>query len=159
MYNCNCTRYLTSLGTKSKDKKAVLAALKQIYHSPTVQAAEQTLDEFANQWSAKYPSVERSWRNHWDNLITLFDYPAEIRKIIYTTNAIESLNSVIRKSIRNRKIFPSAQSALKIVYLAIKKASAHWTMLIRNWIPAMNRLAIEYENRFDVEEKKVTQNG
>ncbi len=103
----------------------------------------------------EYPSIERSWHN----LITLFDYPSEIRKIIYTTNAIESLNSVIRKSIRNRKIFPSDQSALKVVYLAIKKASARWTLPIRNWIPAMNRLAIEYEGRFDIEENEVTQNS
>ena len=150
----NSLRYVAT-----KDKKAVSADLKQIYHSPTVPAAEQALDEFAEQWSAKYPSIERSWRNHWDNLITLFDYPAEIRKIIYTTNAIESLNSVIRKSIRNRKIFPSDQSALKVVYLATKRASAHWTRPIRDWIPAMNRFVIEYDDRFDIEENKVTQNS
>ena len=150
----NSLRYVAT-----KDKKAVSAVLKKIYNSPTAQAAEQALDEFADCWSAKYPSVERSWRNNWDNLITLFDYPSEIRKIIYTTNAIESLNSVIRKSIRNRKIFPSDQSALKVVYLAIKKASARWTLPIRNWIPAMNRLAIEYEGRFDIEENEVTQNS
>ena len=139
----------------TKDKKAVSADLKRLYHSPTVPA----LDEFANQWSTKYPSIERSWRNHWDNLITVFDYPAEIRKIIYTTNAIESLNSVIRKSTRNRKIFPSDQSALKVVYLAIKRAAAHWTRPIRDWTPAMNRFVIEYDHRFDVEENKVTQNS
>ncbi len=149
----NSLRYV-----ETKDKKAVSADLKKIYNSPTAQAAEHALDEFADQWSGQYPSIERSWRNHWDNLITLFDYPAEIRKIIYTTNAIESLNSVIRKSIRNRKIFPSDQSALKIIYLAIKEASARWTLPIRNWIPAMNRFAIEYEDRFDIEENKVTQN-
>ena len=150
----NSLRYVAT-----KDKKAVSADLKKIYHSPTAQAAEQALDEFADQWSAKYPSIERSWRNHWDNLITLFDYPPEIRKIIYTTNAIESLNSVIRKSIRNRKIFPSDQSALKVVYLAIKRASAHWTRPIRDWIPAMNRFVIEYDDRFDIEENKVTRNS
>ena len=149
----NSLRYVAT-----KDKKAVSADLKKIYNSPTAQAAEHALDEFADQWSEKYPSIERSWRNHWDNLITLFDYPPEIRKIIYTTNAVESLNSVIRKSIRNRKIFPSDQSALKIIYLAIKEASAHWTLPIRDWIPAMNRFAIEYEDRFDIEENKVTQN-
>ena len=136
----NSLRYVAT-----KDKKAVSADLKQIYNSPTEPAAKQALDGFADQWSAKYPSIERSWRSNWDNLITLFDYPAEIRKIIYTTNAIESLNSVIRKSIRNRKIFPSDQSALKVFYLAIKRASAHWTRPIRDWIPAMNQLAIDYE--------------
>ena len=112
---------------------------------------------FAEKWSSKYPRIEKSWRSNWDNLITIFDYPMEIRRIIYTTNAIESLNSVIRKSIRNRKIFPSDQSATKVIYLAVKKASEHWTMPLRNWIPAMNRFAIEYEGRFDVE-NEVTQN-
>ena len=150
----NSLRYVAT-----KDKKAVSADLKKIYNSPTAQAAEHALDEFGGQWSGQYPSIERSSRNHWDNLITLFDYPAEIRKIIYTTNAIESLNSVISKSIRNRKIFPSGQSALKIIYLAIKEASAHWTLPIRNCILAMNRFAIEYEDRFDIEKNKVTQNN
>ena len=95
-------------------------------------------------------SIERSWRVHWENLITIFDYPMEIRKIFYTTNAIESLNSVIRKAIRNRKIFPNDSSALKVVYLAVKKASQKWSMPLRDWTPAMNRFAIEYEGRFDV---------
>ena len=96
-------------------------------------------------------SVEQSavLPNHWAHLITLFDYPQEIRRIIYTTNAIESLNSVIRKSIRNRKIFPNDTSALKIIYLCIKKASKRWTMPLREWKPAMNRFAIEYEGRFE----------
>ena len=80
------------------------------------------------------------------------------QEIIHEDSAVESLNSVIRKSIRNRKIFPSDQSALKIIYLAIKEASARWTLPIRDWIPAMNRFAIEYEDRFDIEENKVTQN-
>ena len=80
----------------------------------------------------------------------MFDYPQEIRKIFYTTNAIESLNSVIRKAIRNRKIFPSDQSALKVVYLATQMASKKWTMPLREWKPAMNRFAIEYGERFEV---------
>ena len=84
----------------------------------------------------------------WDNIITLFDYPQEIRKIIYTTNAIESLNSVIRKAIRNRKIFPSDQSALKVVYLAIKQASQRWSMSLHDWRAAMNRFAIQFDDRF-----------
>ncbi len=84
-----------------------------------------------------------------DKVLTSFDYPDEIRKIFYTTNAIESLNSVIRKAIRNRKIFPSDRSALKVVYLAIKMASKRWTRPLHNWKPAMNRFAIEYGDRFD----------
>jgi putative transposase len=131
-----------------KDMKAVAADLKGIYRSVTVDAAERALDEFSAKWDEKYPSISRSWRKKWDNLITLFDYPQEIRKIIYTTNAIESLNSVIRKAIKNRKIFPSDQSALKVVYLAIKQASQRWTMSLHDWRSAMNRFAIEFDDRF-----------
>jgi len=89
----------------------------------------------------------KSWRRNWDNLITLFDYPQEIRKAIYTTNAIESLNSVIRNSTRKRKIFPHDNSALKVVYLAIQQASRKWTMPIHRWKSAMNRFMIEFEDR------------
>ena len=148
----NSLRYVST-----KDRKEVAKDLKEIYNSPTLDAAEQKLDVFAEKWSSKYPRIEKSWRSNWDNLITIFNYPMEIRRIIYTTNAIESLNSVIRKSIRNRKIFASDQSAAKVIYLAVKKASEHWTMPLRNWIPAMNRFAIEYEGRYDVE-NEVTQN-
>jgi len=140
----NSLRYVPA-----KDMKAVAKDLKAIYGSATLSEAEKALDEFAAKWSSKYPNIEKSWRRNWDNLITIFDYPDEIRKVFYTTNAIESLNSVIRKAIRNRKIFPSDQSALKVVYLAIKKASERWTMPLRNWKPAMNRFAIEYGDRFD----------
>ena len=129
--------------------KAVAKDLKSIYGSKTLTEAEKSLEEFTAQWSSKYPTIERSWRRHWDHLITIFDYPDEIRKIFYTTNAIESLNSVIRKAIRNRKIFPSDASALKIVYLAVKRASKNGTLPLRNSKPAMNRFAIEYGDRFD----------
>ena len=141
----NSLRYVPT-----KDMKAVAKDLKAIYNSTTLSGAEEALEEFATRWSDKYPHIEKSWRRNWVNLITIFDYPDEIRKIFYTTNAIESLNSVIRKAIRNRKIFPNDQSALKLVYLAVKKASERWTMPLRNWKPAMNRFAIEYSDRFDV---------
>jgi transposase-like protein len=131
-----------------KDRKAIAADLKQIYRSITAEEAARELDEFAAKWDSKYAPISKIWRRHWENIIPLFDYPDEIRKIIYTTNAIESLNSVIRKAIKNRKIFPSDESALKIVYLAIQKASQKWTMPVRNWKPAMNRFAMEYEDRF-----------
>jgi putative transposase len=140
----NSLRYVPS-----KDMKAVAKDLKAIYNSPNLETAEKSLDDFSEKWSSTYPNIEKSWRNHWDNLITMFDYPYEIRKIFYTTNAIESLNSVIRKAIKNRKIFPTDQSALKIVYLAIRNASKKWTMPLRDWKPAMNRFAIEYADRFD----------
>jgi transposase-like protein len=141
----NALRYVPA-----KDMKAVAQDLKAIYNAPTVKIAEQALDEFAEKWSAKYPNIEKSWRSKWDNLIAIFDYPDEIRKIIYTTNAIESLNSVIRKAVRNRKIFPNDDSALKLIYLAVNRASRKWTMPIRNWKPALNRFAIEYGARFEL---------
>ena len=131
-----------------KDRKAVAADLKKIYGSISENEASMELDSFAQKWDSQYPSISKGWYKNWDNLITLFDYPDEIRKIIYTTNAIESLNSVIRKSIKNRKIFPNEASALKIVYLAIDQASRRWTMPLREWKPAMNRFAIEYDGRF-----------
>lgn len=140
----NSLRYVPS-----KDMKAVAKDLKTIYNSVNLQSAEKALDEFSEKWSAQYPNIEKSWRRNWPNLITIFDYPDEIRKIFYTTNAIESLNSVIRKAIRNRKIFPSDKSVLKIIYLAVKNASKKWTMPLRDWKPAMNRFAIEYGDRFD----------
>ncbi len=132
----------------SKDMKRVAVDLKKIYHSMTVSDAEKSLNLFAETWDSKYPNISKSWRRNWDNLITIFDYPDDIRKIIYTTNAIESLNSVIRKSIKNRKIFPNDNSASKIIYLAIMAASKKWTMPLRNWKPAMNRFAIQFEDRF-----------
>lgn len=141
----NSLRYVPS-----KDMKLVAKDLKSIYNSTTRELAEKSLSEFSDKWSSKYPSIERSWRRNWDNIITLFDYPSEIRKIIYTTNAIESLNSVIRKSIRNRKIFPNDTSALKIIYLSIINASRKWTMPLRNWSLALNRFEIEYEDRFEL---------
>jgi transposase-like protein len=103
--------------------------------------------QFAAAWDEKYPQISKSWRANWTNLIAIFDYPAEIRKVIYTTNAIESLNSVVRKSTRNRKVFPDDQSAVKVVYLAIQEASKKWTMPIRNWKPALNRFSIEFGER------------
>ena len=141
----NSLRYVPA-----KDMKAVAKCLKGVYNSGTLEKGEEALDDFCKEWSGKYPQIERSWRRHWDNLITIFDYPLEIRKIFYTTNAIESLNSVIRKAIRNRKIFPGDQSALKVVYLATQLASKKWTMPLRDWKPAMNRFAIEYGERFEV---------
>lgn len=133
-----------------KDMKAVATDLKSIYRAVTLDQAENTLLSFSEKWDVKYPAISRSWNKHWQNIITLFSYPEEIRKIIYTTNAIESLNSVIRKSINNRKIFPSDQSALKVVYLAIQNASKKRTMSLHDWRAAMNRFAIEFEDRMPV---------
>lgn len=130
-----------------KDRKAVAADLKKIYSSPTVDEAERELVAFGDAWDKKYAAISTSWNEHWPHLITLFDYPDEIRKVIYTTNAIESLNSVIRKAIKNRKIFPHDNSALKVTWLAIQAASKKWTMPLHHWNVALNRFMIEYQGR------------
>ncbi len=113
----------------------------------TLEDALQALEDFSNTYDEKYPQISKSWYKHWDNLNTIFDYPEDIRKAIYTTNAIESVNSVIRKSIKKRKLFPNDNSAKKVVYLAIQNASKKWTMPIRNWKLALNRFMIEFEDR------------
>ena len=130
-----------------KDYRAVTADLKRIYRSVTEQEAALELDRFDEIWSPKYPQIAKSWRTHWPNLITLFDFPEDIRRVIYTTNAIESLNSVIRKSVKTRKLFPNDASATKVVYLAIQAASKKWTMPVRSWKEAMNHFMIEFEEQ------------
>jgi putative transposase len=131
----------------TQDSKAVIADLKKIYQAATVVAAEQALEDFAQAWDAKYPTIAKVWRAKWTDIITLFDFPPPIRKAIYTTNAIESVNSVIRKFTRNRKIYPNEESALKIVYMAIHEAARRWTMPIHHWKQALNHFAILYEGR------------
>jgi len=131
----------------TQDSQAVARDLKKIYQAATVIEAEQALAAFAQAWDAKYPTIAKMWRAKWTDIITLFDYPPAIRKAIYTTNAIESVNSVIRKFTRNRKIYPSEESALKNVYMAIREASAKWTMPIHHWKQALNHFAILFEDR------------
>mgnify|MGYP003580381228 CR=1 FL=1 len=131
----------------TQDSQAVARDLKKIYQAATVIEAEQALESFAQAWDAKYPTIAKMWRAKWTDIITLFDYPPAIRKAIYTTNAIESVNSVIRKFTRNRKIYPSEESALKNVYMAIREASAKWTMPIHHWKQALNHFAILFEHR------------
>lgn len=131
----------------TQDSKAVIADLKTIYQAATVLEAEQALEGFAQAWDGKYPTITKMWRAKWTDIITLFDFPAPIRKAIYTTNAIESVNSVIRKFTRNRKIYPNEESALKIVYMAIHEASRKWTLPIHHWKQALNHFAILYEGR------------
>lgn len=130
-----------------KDYKAVTAGLKTIYQAATEDAALLALDKFAGIWDEKYPQISKSWRAHWENLNTFFGYPPDIRKAIYTTNAIESLNSVIRQAIKKRKVFPTDDSVRKVIYLAIMDASKKWSMPIRNWRLAMTRFIIEFGDR------------
>jgi transposase-like protein len=135
-------RYVTT-----QDSKAVIADLKKIYQAATVTEAEDALDNFAQAWDEKYPTIAKTWRAKWTDIIALFDFPPAIRRAIYTTNAIESVNSVIRKFTRNRKIYPNEESALKLVYMAIQEASKKWKMPIRHWKQALNHFAIMFEGR------------
>lgn len=130
-----------------KDYNAVASGLKTVYQAPTEEAALMELDSFADAWDDKYPQISKSWRAHWENLNTFFNYPPDIRKAIYTTNAIESLNSVIRAAIKKRKVFPTDDSVRKVIYLAIKEASKKWSMPIQNWRLAMSRFIIEFGDR------------
>ena len=133
-----------------KDKKAVVADLKQIYQSVTEQEAALELEKFAERWDGQYPSISRSWREHWPNVIPFFDYPKEIRKVIYTTNAIESLNSVIRKAVDSHKIFPHDNAAMKVIFLATEQAAKKWTMPVRDWKAALNQFMIMFPDRLKV---------
>jgi putative transposase len=130
-----------------KDYKAVTRDLKVVYQAATEAAALQALEAFFHAWDSKYPQISKSWRGNWENLNTFFSYPIDIRKVIYTTNAIESLNSVIRHAIKKRKAFPSDDSVRKVIYLAIEAASKKWTMPIRDWRSAMSRFIIEFDDR------------
>ena len=130
-----------------KDSRAVAADLKAVYTSATALEAEQAMAEFAEVWGQQYPTIVKQWRAKWADLTAMFEFPAPIRKAMYTTNAIESVNSVIRKFTRNRKQYPNAESALKLVYLAIHEASRKWTMPIVGWKAALNHFAIAFEGR------------
>lgn len=123
------------------------ADLKRVYQSVTEEEALQELDQLEAKWASQYPQISRSWRQNRDNLNTLYAYPEGIRKAIYTTNAIESLNSVIRKAIKKRKLFPSDEAAKKVVYLATVEASKKWTMPIRDWRSALNHFMIVFDKR------------
>ena len=131
----------------TQDSHDVARDLKKIYQSATVLEAETALQEFAQTWDAKYPTIAKQWRAKWSDIITLFDFPPPIRRAIYTTNAIESVNSVIRKFTRNRKIYPNEESAPKLVFMAIREASQKWTMPLHHWKQALNHFAILYEDR------------
>ncbi|KAM3103438.1 IS256 family transposase [Phormidesmis sp. 146-12] len=131
-----------------KDRKAVAADLRLIYTSATEAEAEQQLVAFAEKWDNQYPTISRSWMSHWTRIIPFFAFPPEIRKAIYTTNAIESVNMTLRKVLKNHRAFPTDESVLKVVYLAIQNISKRWTMPIKDWKAALNRFAIVYEDRF-----------
>jgi len=130
-----------------KTRKAVAADLRLIYQSATVENAAQRLSEFEAKWDAQYPSIAQIWRRNWARVIPFFDYPPEIRKVIYTTNAIESINMSLRKIIKNRSSFPTDEAASKLLYLALNNISRKWTMPIHDWKAALNRFTIQFEER------------
>ncbi len=133
-----------------KDRKAVAGELKRIYTAATEETALVALEEFCSVWDEKYPMIGKSWKDRWTEIIPFLAYPAEIRKVIYTTNAIESLNYSVRKVTRNRLAFPTADAAMKLVFMAIGNISKKWTMPIKNWSQALNHLAIKFEGRVPV---------
>jgi transposase-like protein len=130
-----------------KHRKEVAGDLRQVYSAPTVSAAEQQLEAFARKWDSQYPRIAESWRRNWAQLSTFFDHPPEIRKIIYTTNAIESLNYSLRRVLKNRGAFPDDDSIMKVLYLAVNNASKGWTRPVHNWIDARNRFMIMFPDR------------
>ena len=133
-----------------KQRKEVADDLKTIYQAPTVEMAAANLETFAAKWDASHPTIAKSWRNNWERIIPLFSYPPEIRKAIYTTNAIESLNMSLRKVTKNRGHFPSDDAMFKLLYLALKNIAKKWTMPIRDWKSALNQFSIIFEGRMPV---------
>ena len=138
----NSTKYVSY-----KERKIICADLKTIYKAPDEKQALQALDQFTKKWDTKYPMIAKSWKKNWDKIIPMFLFPDEIRRSIYTTNAIESVNMTLRKASRNHRIFPDDESAIKVMYLAAQNISKKWTMPIRNWGVAFNWFAIEFKGR------------
>lgn len=130
-----------------KQRKEVAADLRPIYCASTVEDAEQRLEEFAAKWDGAYPTISQMWRRNWEHLTPFFDYPADIRKVIYTTNAVESLNMSLRKVIKTRGSFPSQESAMKLLFLALERIAKKWTKPVKEWKSALQRFTILFGSR------------
>lgn len=130
-----------------KDRKKIAADLKNVYRAATIEQAEDALKDFEETWDDRYPMISKSWRSNWSHIIPFFAYSAEIRKAIYTTNAIESLNNSLRKVTKTRNSFPSDEAASKLLYMALKNIMKKWTMPIRNWSLAIHQFSIRFEGR------------
>jgi putative transposase len=130
-----------------KDRKAILPSIKAIYHAENADTARQRLDEFEVEWGKRYPAIGQAWRRSWEHVIPFFAFAPGIRKMIYTTNAVEALNRSLRKIIKTRGSFPNDEAALKLLYLAIKNAGVHWRRAIE-WTGAMGQFAIQFGDRF-----------
>lgn len=130
-----------------KDKRAFTADMKHIYNAPNQEAAKMALEDFAQKWNDKYSYAIKSWRDNWEELTVFYEFPLEIRKIIYTTNLIENLNGKIRKYTKNKLSFPTDDAVMKSVYLAVQEATKKWTMPVRNWGIILNQFLTIYEKR------------
>src|SRR5215218_7222690 len=133
-----------------KERKAVATDLRAIYGATTLAEAEHALERFAERWDPKYPTISPSWLVDWDRLTVLFDYPPAIRRVIYTTNAIESLNYTLRKRLKTRGVFPNDESIVKVLYLALQNVAKKWTRPIRDWKAALNQFVILFGERVPV---------
>ena len=134
-----------------KDRRAVAAALKEIYRAKDADAGAEALDAFAaSEWGRKYPAIVMSWRRHWPAVIPFFTFPMDVRRIVYTTNAIEALNAKLRRAVRTRGHFPSDEAALKLLYLVLNLAEREWRMPPKEWGMARAQLAILFEDRFQL---------
>jgi putative transposase len=138
----NCLNYVSW-----KERKAVAADLKPIYGAATSEEGRQRLEGFAEKWDGRYPSISQIWRRNWEQVSPFFAYPGEIRKVIYTTNAVESLNMSLRKVIKTRGSFPNEEAAMKLLYLALQRVAKNWTRPLQDWKAALNRFAILFEDR------------
>lgn len=130
-----------------KDRKVVAEELKAIYQAATAEEAERQLAHFEEAWDPAYPVISRSWRQNWSRVVPMFSYPPEIRRAVYTTNTIESLNAALRKVSKNRSLFPNDEAVFKLMYLALRNISKRWTMPIPNWSGALNQFAILFDGR------------
>jgi putative transposase len=145
-----------------KDRKAVAADLKPIYGAVSEDEALFALEEFAEKWDARYPIIAKSWKSNWQRINSMFQFPQEIRRAIYTTNVIESLNYSLRKITKTRAAFPTEEAAIKLLWLGLRNIEKKWTMPIRNWSLAMNQMAIIFEGRLPIpglSENYITQNS
>ena len=141
----NCLKYVPW-----KDKKQVAADLKPIYQAATIEEAERALDAFSQEWDDLYPAISQIWLRHWEHVIPIFDYPMAIRRVIYTTNAIESLNRSFRKIIKTKAVFPDEESVFKLLYLSMKNIIKKWNRPIRDWTAAASHFAILFPERFSL---------
>jgi putative transposase len=133
-----------------KDRKKVAAALRRIYTAPTAEAGERELATFESLWGEKFPRIAPSWRANWGRLSVFFDYPPEIRRVIYTTNAVESLNASLQKVLRQRKAFPNDEAILKVLYLALHNVARNWKRPVHNWKQALNQFSIRFGDRIAI---------